>query len=254
MSKALLTMDLSHNNLIFDESTPQIIAKLTCEPCLGLPTHDAQSPAACSAFGPLLYPMPGHVCSGCNQGEITRLVILTAAVGGGGVLLFSLLSCLLLYYPDALIRGVSTVTIIVNHVQSVTAISGLQLEGPLLLTDLRAFLTLHVPSLSDAICLLRTAEAMERAQWLVALGYNTTVVVLLVALLCLQWAFRRCGKQQRADQAEQVLSVLYLLQLTTTWLLCLRTFRDYKLADTSGTVRSKQAHTGPKGPTRVHGA
>ena len=81
---------------------------------------------------------------------------------------------------------------------------------------------------------------MELARWLVALVYNATVVSLLVALLGLQWLCRACGKRKRADQLEQILSVLYLMQLTTTWLLCLRAFRDYHLADASGTLAASE--------------
>lgn len=260
LSSALQYLDLSHNSLVFEPSTPEVIASLACgQSCDGLPTRDALPPTSCSAFGPApLYPMPGHVCTACDQGEITHLAILSVAVGGGVLLVFCLLSYLVLLQPAALTQWISTVTIVVNHVQSVTVVASLQLEGPLLLTNLHALLTLYVPRLSEAICILRTSEAMQLARWLVALVYNAAVVVLFVALLCLQWLVRRAGKQRRADQLEQLLSVLYFLQLTTTWLLCLRCFGDYQLKSklvsgtqmegTSGNVRCSGSATNP-----VHG-
>uniref|UniRef100_A0A7S2JI37 RRM domain-containing protein n=2 Tax=Haptolina brevifila TaxID=156173 RepID=A0A7S2JI37_9EUKA len=56
-----------------------------------------------------------------------------------------------------------------------------------------------------------------------AIVYCSCMLVVLVGLLLAQSIARWCACRDRADQLEQVLSIVFLLQLTTSWLSCLET-------------------------------
>ena len=183
--------------------------------------------SSCSAFGPELFPTDdGLSCKQCRPGDPSRILAISAAIGLVAISLSLLFVAAVMLYPVSLQLWVSTATIVINHCQTFTALAALNLEAPQLLREIAAVQALRVP---HAICLVQDADAYRRIKWLMALLYCLVVLTTLFGLLMAQWVAHRIGYHKRADQLEQLLSIVFSLQLTTTWLVCLTTFRTFDL-------------------------
>ena len=211
----LTVLDVSSNGLTYPASREELsafqAATRRCRTgeaaCRGLP------PLSCSAFQGR-YRLSLSDPLACEPCEINILAIVLMLSGGAltTLLVLVLFAVLVVRYPGALRRWISTVTIIINHTQSVAVLYAMRLDWPLSLKQAIALMSLDIMlSLPSSACLFD--EDSPSPFWLYALGACSAVLTLDIALVVAY----ACAPSMWATRAELVLSLLFSLQLTVSW-------------------------------------
>ena len=186
----LRTIDIQFNQLEYPTSAAAraayTTATLVCRrvQCYGVPPH------SCSAFGGdgKVYRMSianPDECEECPDSAVASIIALSSTVGAAFLLLLGYVY-IVARHPEALRRWVSTLTILVNHAQTVSILSGLGLEYPETVRYTMALMSLEALSVPDTSCLL--AELEISPFWAYALSFCGTVFVALLTLSLLAWA------------------------------------------------------------------
>ena len=135
----------------FDEAT-RICAPRGQAACLGL------APQSCTAFGKaqpnVLDP---YTCIACDVDDATSRGILSAAVLAV-VTVFTAFTRYALRHPQAAMRSVSTLTLLITHAQTVAITASLALKWPPLFSQLLALVSLNPRNLPAVSCLLKTGN------------------------------------------------------------------------------------------------
>jgi len=133
--------------------------------------------------------------------------------------------CVAVRSPHALREWVSTAMIAINHVQTFSTLASLDLAQPQLLSDVAAFFGLELPG---AACIVANAEVLAGARWTAAIVYCSLTLGVLLGLLAAQWTADWRGAELHADQLEQALSIVFLVQFTTAYSVCMAAFRKFR--------------------------
>ena len=184
---------------------------------LGRMQCDGLPPLGCSAFGPrymlrLANPYECDLCPESLAWPIARLV----AVGVAVVSCAAAYVALVVRHPEALRRWVSTLTIFMNHAQTMSIVGSLGLDWPASVRHLLRALSLDVLNVPQASCILGTSGSggagpseVEYAVYHYAVAFCATVLSVLLLLLLAHRVARARGDTARADRIQFTLSVVY---------------------------------------------
>ncbi len=131
----------------------------------------------------------------------------------GGAAIIVAYIVIIVRYPGAMRRWVSTLTIILNHAQTVAIISELDLTWPTSVRRIIAALGLDLLHVPESACILKLDF---QPFWAYVITFCVVVILALSTIALLQAAAERRGRAALADQLEFVLSIVYSVQLTSS--------------------------------------
>jgi hypothetical protein len=179
--------------------------------CFGLP------PLSCSAFGPGTYQLSMSdpmTCDLCPSDLAIPILVFSGSVCGA-LATVALYVVVIVRYPSALRRWVSTLTILAVQSQTIGILSDLGLETPASVQAAMGILSLNVLHIPRAACILGSGELSPF--WFYATSVCGIAIVLLVGLAAGRSVAHRHGRLALADSCEFVLTVVYSVILTTLW-------------------------------------
>ena len=221
---AMRSLDLRSNSLDlpssaderanFDEAT-RICAPRGRAACLGI------APQSCTAFGlnAELNVLDPYTCIACN--DASPVGILSAAVLAI-VTAFAAFTRYALRHPQAAMRSISTLALLITHAQTVAVTASLALKWPPLFTQLLALVSLNPLNLPAVSCLLKTnndetMKASTESFGVLALSMMISGLALLLLPLVVSAVARVRRLRDLEDSSELILSMVFSLQLLLSW-------------------------------------
>jgi len=200
----------------FDEAT-RICAPRGQAACLGL------APQSCTAFGKaqpnVLDP---YTCIACDADDATQVGILSAAVLAI-LAAFVAFTRYALRHPQAAMRSISTLTLLITHAQTVAVAASLALKWPPLFSQVLALVSLNPLNLPAVSCLLKTngddesKQASTASFGTLALSMSISGLALLLLPLVVSALARARRLRDLEDSSELILSMVFSLQLLLSW-------------------------------------
>ena len=198
----------------------QVCRSANLDYCDGVP------PFECSAFLNAYQSIsnPNAACVICEDGETTTVAIIITILAVVGAVAIIIFIRLVVRYPSATTRWVSTVAILINHAQTAGIIAGLRLGWPHSLSAMAAALRLNFAAFPQVSCLFKAnfvSGSIFGSFGLYTLVSSAIVLVSLLGPLVAKAIASLRGWTAHADSAEFVLSIIYSLTFTFTWGLLL---------------------------------
>jgi len=166
---------------------------------------------ACSEFNLVQSISDPSVCEACDAGAVGSLPPLIG-LAAAALLAVGVFVGIAARSPGAMRRWVSTTVILITHVQTVSILSSLHLQWPVWVKRVTATLSFDVVSLPSSSCLFNSGG--EAVFPVAALAVCGGVLVVDMLFVC---ATLSCRHEETAARYEVVLSLVFSLQLTTSW-------------------------------------
>ena len=157
-------------------------------------------------------------------GDVLPPILLMSALFTFTVFALGFYIWLINKYPSSLKRWVSTSSILINHVQTIAIVGNLRLDWPqsvIAVTGALSFNVLNVSIIRPECLLINTSASPFFIFTIASCGFVIFVLAVLFLMIFVAKLAARCVDEARAnawvDSGEFARSVVFSLQLTTTW-------------------------------------